>query len=74
MTSRSEYLDDPCRTIGQFEQVRMHGHDGENERRRRSAGVLVSVERPVPELAPVDRRGHRLIESEDIYLCKQSAS
>lgn len=61
------------RVFGQFDHVRMYGHDGEYERRLRSAGFVVSVERFVRSLTPLERRRNRLMESEDIYLCKKSA-
>lgn len=61
------------RLFGQWDHVRMYGHDGEYERRLRLAGFQVDVKRFVPGLdRPVVER-LRLKEHEDIYLCSKVA-
>jgi SAM-dependent methyltransferase len=57
------------RLFGQFDHVRMYGHDGEYERRLREAGFEVKVDPFVPGLGPEMANRYRLMKSEDIYYC-----
>lgn len=58
------------RLYGQSDHVRMYGHDGEYERRLRSAGFDVTVVPLVDELGPAAARRFRLRAHEDVYLCR----
>jgi hypothetical protein len=60
-----------ARLFGQDDHVRMYGHDGEYERRLRRAGFDVTVERFTTELGPELTHRYRLLDTEDVYLCRK---
>jgi SAM-dependent methyltransferase len=57
------------RLFGQFDHVRMYGHDGEYERRLRRAGFDVTIERFAVEMGEELAHRYRLRDHEDIYFC-----
>ena len=65
--------DERERLYGQPDHVRMYGHDGEYERRLRTAGWEVDVVRLVDELGPELSHRYRLLDSEDVYYCTKPA-
>jgi SAM-dependent methyltransferase len=73
-TKEDPTVTDPAeraRLFGQDDHVRMYGHDGEYERRLRRAGFDVTVERFTAELGPEQTHRYRLLETEDVYLCRK---
>ena len=65
--------DERQRRYGQFDHVRMYGHDAEYERRLAAAGFHVDVDRFAATLEPDRARSYRLDTTEDIYLCSKPA-
>jgi hypothetical protein len=74
-TKEDPTVTDPAeraKLFGQDDHVRMYGHDGEYERRLRRAGFDVTVERVTVELGAELTRRYRLLDNEDVYLCRKS--
>lgn len=59
------------RLYGQFNHVRMYGHDGEYERRLTEAGFDVQVHSLFDELGEPAARRFGLLPDEDIYFCRK---
>jgi SAM-dependent methyltransferase len=60
------------RLFGQFDHVRMYGHDGEYERRLRRSGFDVTIERFAIEMGEAPAHRYRLRDHEDIYVCTKA--
>jgi ubiquinone/menaquinone biosynthesis C-methylase UbiE len=74
-TSEDPSVVDPAerkRLFGQFDHVRMYGHDGEYERRLRRAGFDVRVERFAVEMGEELAHRYRIHAHDDIYLCTKA--
>jgi SAM-dependent methyltransferase len=61
------------RLFGQFDHVRMYGHDGEYARRLRRAGFDVTIERFAVEIGEERAHRYRLRDHEDIYRCTKAS-
>lgn len=62
--------DERARQFGQFDHVRMYGHDGQFEQRLRDAGFEVTVERFARALGPAATHRYRLPDRERLFICR----